>query len=41
MITPFPLLELKGYDNLTNEQNEEIKYWAEMLENILPKYVGV
>lgn len=41
MVTPLPLLELEKYDNVANEQNEEIKYWVEILENILPEYIGV
>lgn len=41
MVVPLPLLELEKYDNVVNEQNEEIKYWVEMLENTLPEYIGV
>lgn len=41
MIAPLSLFELKEYYNFINEQDEEIKCFVEMLENILPEHVGV
>lgn len=41
MIAPLPLLELEEFDNFTDEKDKEIECLVKMLENILPKYVGV
>ncbi len=41
MIVPLPLLELKKCEDTTNEPNEKMKHLIEILENILPEYIGV
>lgn len=41
MIVPLPLFELEEHNNSFNEKDKEIEHLVKMLENILPKYVGV
>lgn len=41
MIVPLSLFELEEYNNSSNEKDKEIEHLVKMLENILPKYVGV